>query len=276
MDLFKICGTIAIKNSDANKAIDDTDTKAKKASNDIKGSLKDISDSGSSTGKNLKQIAEDQGKTINQLRSEVATAAAEYKKSGMTASEAMKKAYADIGYYAEEAKEKNNSFGESLDETSDKSESSSSRIVDALKKIGGAVAAAFAVDKIKSFGQEVVDVTASFEDGMLKVQSLSGATGEEYDKLTEAALNYGSTTAWTSKDVADAMGYMALAGFDTNEILSSTSGMLSLASASGEDLATVTDILTDSMTGFGDSADDASRYADVLSTVQAKQQFGRS
>ena len=58
--------------------------------------------------------------------------------------------------------------------------------------------------------------------------------------------------------------------FDTNEILESTSGMLSLASASGEDLATVTDILTDSMTGFGDSASDASRYADVLATVQAK------
>lgn len=74
----------------------------------------------------------------------------------------------------------------------------------------------------------------------------------------------------TAKDVSDAMGYMAFAGFDTNEILESTSGMLSLASASGEDLATVTDILTDSMTGFGDSASDASRYADVLATVQAK------
>lgn len=270
MDIFKICGTIAVKNSDANKALDETDTKAKKASNSITGSFKNISGSGTSTGKNLKQIAEEQGKTINQLRSEVATAAAEYKKSGMTASEAMKKAYADIGYSAEEAKEKNDNFRKSLDETSDSGESSSSRIVEALKKIGAAVAAAFAIDKIKSFGQEIVDVTASFEDGMLKVQSLSGATSEEYDKLTEAALNYGSTTAWTSKDVADAMGYMALAGFDTNEILSSTSGMLSLASASGEDLATATDILTDSMTGFGDSAEDASRYADVLSTVQAK------
>lgn len=139
-----------------------------------------------------------------------------------------------------------------------------------LKKLGGIVAGALGAIKIADFGLDVVKTTASFEDAMLKVQSLSGATAEEYDQLNAAAIQYGSTTAWTSKDVADAMGYMALAGFDTNEILASTSGMLSLASASGEDLATVTDILTDSMTGFGDSAEDAGRYADVLATVQAK------
>lgn len=157
-----------------------------------------------------------------------------------------------------------------LDDVTGKASSSEGRMTDAFKKIGAAVATYFAVDKIVGFGKTVVDTAASFEDGMLKVQSLTEATQEEYNKLSDAALNYGSTTAWTSKDVADAMGYMALAGFDTNEILDSTSGMLSLASASGEDLATVTDILTDSMTGFGDGADQASRYADVLATTQAK------
>lgn len=105
---------------------------------------------------------------------------------------------------------------------------------------------------------------------MLKVQSLSGATDSEFQKLTETAKKFGASTAWSASQVADAMGYMALAGFDTNDILKSTSGMLSLASASGEDLATVTDILTDSMTAFGDGADQASRYADVLATTQAK------
>ena len=76
----------------------------------------------------------------------------------------------------------------------------------AFKKIGAAVATYFAVDKIVTFGKTVVGITSSFEDGMLKVQSLSGATQEEYEKLSEAALNYGSSTAWTAKDVADAMG----------------------------------------------------------------------
>lgn len=270
MELFKLFGTIAIKNSDANKAIDETDKKAKTASSGVKSSFGKMKDAGTDTGKSLKQIAEEQGKSINELRSDVAKAAAEYKKSGMTASEAMKKAYSDIGYSARENQKKTDLFKKGIGDTADESEKAESKISSALKKIGTAVAAAFAIDKIKSFGQAIVNTTASFEDSMLKVQSLSGATGAEYDKLTEAALEYGSTTAWTAKDVGDAMGYMALAGFNTNDILESTSGMLSLASASGEDLATVTDILTDSMTGFGDSAEDATRYADVLSTVQAK------
>lgn len=164
----------------------------------------------------------------------------------------------------------NGDANKAIDDTTGKAEKSEFRMGSAFKKIGAAITTYFAVDKLVSFGKSVVDTTASFEDGMLKVQSLTGATQDEYQKLSDAALNYGSTTAWTAKDVSDAMGYMALAGFDTNEILESTSGMLSLASASGEDLATVTDILTDSMTGFGDSASDASRYADVLATVQAK------
>ena len=153
----------------------------------------------------------------------------------------------------------NGDANKAIDDTTGKAEKSEFRMGSAFKKIGAAITTYFAVDKLVSFGKSVVDTTASFEDGMLKVQSLTGATQDEYQKLSDAALNYGSTTAWTAKDVSDAMGYMALAGFDTNEILESTSGRLSLASASGEDLATVTDILTDSMTGFGDSASDASR-----------------
>lgn len=115
-----------------------------------------------------------------------------------------------------------------------------------------------------------VSTYATFEDAMLKVQSLSGATGTEMNALTSTAEEFGRTTAWSATDVANAMGYMALAGWDTNQILSATSGILSLASASGEDLATVSDIVTDAMTGFGDSADQAGRYADVLATTQAK------
>lgn len=123
---------------------------------------------------------------------------------------------------------------------------------------------------LTALGGVSVKTAATFEDAMLKVQSLSGASREEYEQLSEAAKKYGATTAWSAKDVADAMGYMALAGFDTKEILASVSGMLSLASASGEDLATVTDILTDSMTALGDGAGEAARYADVLATTQAK------
>lgn len=163
-------------------------------------------------------------------------------------------------------------FGEKIDSVMTKVESMGAglqRAGEKISSIGSSLTKAVTVP-LAALGTASVSTAASFEDGMLKVQSLSGATQKEYEQLSEAAKKYGASTAWTAKDVADAMGYMALAGFDTKEILASISGMLSLASASGEDLATVTDILTDSMTAFGDGAEDASRYADVLATTQAK------
>lgn len=163
-------------------------------------------------------------------------------------------------------------FSEKIDSVMTKVESMGAgmqRAGEKISSIGGNLTKSLTLP-LTAAGTASVHTAASFEDGMLKVQSLSGATQEEYKKLTETAKEYGRSTAWTARDVADAMGYMALAGFDTNEILASIGGMLSLASASGEDLATVTDILTDSMTAFGDGASDASRYADVLATTQAK------
>lgn len=164
----------------------------------------------------------------------------------------------------------NDEANQAIDDTVGKAKTSGSDLDRILKKVSSAVAKAFSIKAITDFGVQSVNTLQGFEDSMLKVQALSGATADQYQQLSDAALHYGSTTAWTSQNVADAMGYMALAGFDTNEILSATPGVLSLASASGEDLATVSDILTDAMTGFGDSASDATRYADVLATTQAK------
>lgn len=137
-------------------------------------------------------------------------------------------------------------------------------------KIAGAIGATFATTKIVNFGKDVLNTTQTFSDSMRKVQSLSGASGDELQKLNDTAIQYGSTTAWTSSQVADAMGYMALAGMDTNQILDATPGILSLASASGEDLARTSDILTDALTSFGYEAKDAAQFADVLATTQAK------
>ena len=105
----------------------------------------------------------------------------------------------------------NNSANRAIDETTNKAEGAGGRIPGAFKKVGGAVAAFFAADKIVQFGKNVVDTTASFEDSMLKTQSLMGASDSDYKKLKASALEWGSKTAWSAKDVADAMGYMALA-----------------------------------------------------------------
>ena len=138
------------------------------------------------------------------------------------------------------------------------------------KKIATAIGTAFATQKIIGFGKDVISTTQSFSDSMKKVQSLSGASGKELKKLNDTALKYGSTTAWTSSQVADAMGYMALAGFNTKQIMSALPGTLGLASASGTDLARASDILTDALTAFGYKAKDATKFADVLSKTQAK------
>ena len=159
---------------------------------------------------------------------------------------------------------------EDIDGVTEKAKKSSGIFGTVGGKIAGAIGAAFATHKIIGFGKDVIATTQTFSDSMLKVQSLSGASGDELQKLNDTALQYGSTTAWTASQVADGMGYMALAGFNTNEIMAAIPGTLGLASASGTDLARASDILTDAITAFGYEAKDATKFADVLATTQAK------
>lgn len=145
-----------------------------------------------------------------------------------------------------------------------------SKLTSTFSKVGKVVATAFAVDKIVSFGKTVVDTTSTFSDSMLKVKALTGATTEEFSAMKNMAMEYGSTTAHTSSDVADAMGYMALAGWDCNQIMGALSGTLSLASAGQVDLALASDIVTDTMSMFGMTADQCSRASDIFAKTQAK------
>ncbi|MCH7396557.1 phage tail tape measure protein [Belliella sp. DSM 107340] len=119
-------------------------------------------------------------------------------------------------------------------------------------------------------GGASVNTASIFSDSMLKVKALSGATGAEFLKLENKAKELGATTRFSGGEVADAMGYMALAGYNTNQILQSTSSVLALASASSTDLATTSDILTDTMSAYSIEANKASSVADVFATTQAK------
>lgn len=157
----------------------------------------------------------------------------------------------------------------SIDQMSSTTSNSMSGCASVISKIGGVVATAFAVDKVLAFGKTVVETTATFSDSMLNVKALTGASTEQFEKLQETALHYGSTTAHSSSQVADAMGYMALAGWDTTQIMDGLSGTLSLASAGGMDLATTSDILTDTMSMFGMEASECARASDVFAKVQA-------
>lgn len=156
-----------------------------------------------------------------------------------------------------------------LKQLGDETTSSMNGLKDAATKVGTVLATAFAVDKLVGFGKEVVGVTADFSDSMLTVQALSGATGEEFEQLKNLAMEMGRTTAHSATSASDALGYMALAGWDTSQMMSALPSVLSLASAGQLELATASDIVTDTMSMFKMEATEAGRASDVFAKVQA-------
>lgn len=115
-----------------------------------------------------------------------------------------------------------------------------------------------------------VATVAKFDDSMSQVAAISGATGNDLERLRDLAKDLGSTTRYSASEAADAMTYLALAGYDTNQILSATPGMLNLAAAAGMDLATAADIVTDTMSGFQMSAERAGEAADIFAAASSK------
>lgn len=115
-----------------------------------------------------------------------------------------------------------------------------------------------------------VKVGSDFEAGMSEVAAISGATGKDLEALTAKAKEMGATTKFSATESAEALKYMAMAGWDTGKMLSGLPGVMNLAAASGENLGTVSDIVTDAMTAFGLSADKAGHFADVLAQASSK------
>ncbi|PTI55075.1 phage tail tape measure protein, partial [Staphylococcus xylosus] len=108
-----------------------------------------------------------------------------------------------------------------------------------------------------------------FDDGMRKVQAISGATGKDLDALKAKAREMGATTKFSASDSAEAMNYMAMAGWKSQDMMSGLPGIMDLAAASGEELGTVSDIVTDGLTAFGLEAKDSGHFADVLAAASA-------
>ena len=158
----------------------------------------------------------------------------------------------------------NSEANRAIDETVGNVGNAEPRMSKALKKIGAAVVAAFAVDKIKDFGKACISAGMDFDSQMSTVAAISGATGEEFEILRAKAQEMGATTAFSATESAQAMEYMAMAGWKTTDITNGLAGVMNLAAASGEDLATTSDIVTDAMTAFGMSAEESTHFADVL------------
>lgn len=139
-----------------------------------------------------------------------------------------------------------------------------SELTDAATRLAAAAGAA-----LTAAAGYVVNVGQKFEASMSKVQALSGATGEDFDRLSAAAKEMGASTSKTASQAADALGYMALAGWKTEQMLGGLEPILRASEAGGMDLARCSDLVTDSMSAMGIAVDDLGHYLDVVAKAQS-------
>ena len=122
---------------------------------------------------------------------------------------------------------------------------------------------------VVGLGTAAVKTAADFDSAMSKVAAVSGATGSDLEALRDKAREMGEKTKFSASEAAEAMNYMAMAGWKTEDMLSGIEGVMNLAAASGEDLATTSDIVTDALTAFGLTAKDSGHFADILAAASS-------
>lgn len=122
---------------------------------------------------------------------------------------------------------------------------------------------------VQGLGVYAIKTTADFDSSMSQVSAISGATGQDLQSLRDKAREMGSKTKFSASEAAQAMTYMAMAGWKTTDMLGGIDGVMNLAAASGEDLATTSDIVTDALTAFGLEAKDSGHFADILAAASS-------
>lgn len=122
---------------------------------------------------------------------------------------------------------------------------------------------------IAGLGAVAVKTTADFDEGMSKVAAISGTTGDEFDQLRAKAREMGAKTKFSASEAADAFQYMAMAGWKAEDMMDGIEGIMNLAAASGEDLATTSDIVTDALTAFGLTAAESGHFADIMAAASS-------
>ena len=168
----------------------------------------------------------------------------------------------DLGSINAEIEKQSSSWyklSESLDQVGTKMQNVGKQMTDVGKTFSMRVTA-----PIVGLAAAAVKVGSDFEAGMSQVAAISGATGDELERLSDLAEEMGRSTKFSATESAEAMNYMAMAGWNTEQILGGLEGVMMLAAASGESLASVSDIATDSLTAFGMSAEESSDFADLL------------
>lgn len=146
--------------------------------------------------------------------------------------------------------------GESLKSAGDKVSSAGEKLLSASAAV-------------TALGVAAVKTASDFDSSMSQVATVSDTTGEDFDKLRAKAREMGAKTKFSASEAADAMNYMAMAGWKTSDMLDGIEGIMNLAAASGEDLTTTSDIVTDALTAFGLTAKDSGHFADILAAASS-------
>lgn len=217
-------------------------------------------------------------KGIKSLKSQVAELASEYKKQGLSASEAFKKAWNEVEKGSETSSKKASSNLDSIKTSLTNigntalsvGKNLANGLGNALKDIAS-ITLKTTVDSITAattalmaMATYAIKAGSDFEAAMSKVSAISGVSKAELDQLTSKAKEMGASTKFSATESAEAFQYMAMAGWKTADMLNGIDGIMNLAASSGEDLASVSDIVTDALTAFGLQAKDSSHFADVL------------
>lgn len=223
------------------------------------------------TLKKLERTIDSQERTLAELKEEYANVVLEQGKT----SEAARDMASEIERLSSELndnKTKLNDAGEAADQYDRSLEDTTTGGLDAFTVALGNLAANVITDvinKLKELAVNTIEVGKTFDSSMGQVAAISGATAEELDMLRDKAKEMGSTTKFTASEAADAFTYMAMAGWKTEDMLSGIDGILQLAAASGSDLATTSDIVTDALTAMGYSAKDAGKLANVMAAASS-------
>lgn len=270
-------GTVTIEtkldNSGAEKGLNDlkkevesssksTAQEIDKASDQAQKSVEEVAKSAEKTGKQVEKSAKDSASKAGQAAKQGADTAAKGTESASTKMQQSHKKVKDTAKESADGAKK--SWEESNQSTVASTESATSKMARLMKKSAAVIGVASV-----AAAKKTIDVGKSFEAGMSEVQAISGASGKDLEKLSAKAKQMGATTKFSATESATALKYMAMAGWKTNQMVSGLSGVMNLAAASGEDLGTVSDIVTDSMTAFGLKAKDSGHFADVLAKASS-------
>lgn len=180
-----------------------------------------------------------------------------------------------VGYLMLDTSGFKNGFSSALNDirefnnTSNSSATRLNALSSSMGKVGSSLTKSVTAPLV-GIGAGFVKVTSDFQSGMSEVKAISGASASDMEKLSDKAKEMGATTKFSASESAEALKYMAMAGWDAEKMLGGLPGVMNLAAASGEELGIVSDIVTDAMTAFGMKAEEAGHFADVLAMASSK------